>query len=135
MKIKKLFFEAILSLIFLVILENILFPTTLVPFLDFFNSILPKTIQNLSFGMLYFGNLALLFFPLIAYLIFKYSMKFENENKINLIKPISLAFLIFLNTVFRVTPEEKIIKAVSIITVGIIITFIYMFRKDNQRLE
>ena len=134
MKIKNLFFEASLSLIFLGILQ-ILFLLTLIPFLDFFNSILPKTIQNLSFGMLYFGNLALLFFPLIAYLIFKYSMKFENENKINLIKTISLAFLIFLNTVFTVTPEEKIIKAVSIITVGIIITFIYMFRKDNQRLE
>jgi len=133
MKIKKLFFEAILSLIFLVILENILFPTTLVPFLDFFNSILPKTIQNLSFGMLYFGNLALLFFPLIAYLIFKYSMKFENENKINLIKTISLAFLIFI--IVLVIPQEKIIKAVSIITAGIIITIIYMFRKDNQRLE
>ena len=133
MKIKKLFFEAILSLIFLVILENILFPTTLVPFLDFFNSILPKTIQNLSFGMLYFENLALLFFPLIAYLIFNYSMKFENENKINLIKTISLAFLIFI--IVLVIPQEKIIKAVSIITAGIIITIIYMFRKDNQRLE
>jgi len=134
MKIKKLFFEANLSLIFFGILQ-ILFLVTLSPFLNFFNSILPKTIQNLSFGMLYFGNLALLFFPLIAYLIFNRSMKFENENKINLLKTISLAFLIFIIYVFGVTPEEKIIKAVSIITVGIIITFIYMFRKDNQRLE
>jgi len=132
MKIKKLFFEANLSLIFFLILY-IIPPITLIPFFNFFNSILPKTIQNLSFGMLYFGNLALLFFPLIAYLIFKYSMKFENENKINLIKPISLAFLIFI--IVLVIPQEKIIKAVSIITAGIIITIIYMFRKDNQRLE
>ncbi len=123
MKIRKLFFESILTIIlFFVIL--VLFNLTVAPILNFLNSILPAI-------QIYPGNVITFAFPLIAYLIFKYSMRFENENKLNLVKTISLAFLFSIVTSLESIESAKVIKASLILASGIIITFIYMFRTDK----